>query len=98
MSILIDSPVALVAPRLCAPAAGVRRYADAQPRLGSGSRTTAAPMAWRDLTGSMKPGFETTAHQHPTQDGRTAIAGAAYVTFNQHFSIRSGPPTSRPPA
>jgi hypothetical protein len=52
-------------------------------------------MAWRDLTGSTKRGFETVATQG-TQDGRTAFAGAAYVTANH--STRSGPPTSRPPA
>jgi hypothetical protein len=97
VSILIDSPAALVAsPRLCAPVAGTRMFADdAQPRLLSRSATTAAPMAWRHLTGSTKRGFETVAKRE-TQDGRTAFAGAAYVTANH--SIRSGPPTSRPPA
>ena len=95
MSILIDIPAALVAsPRPCAPIAGVRLHADdAQPRLRSRSEMTAAPMAWRDLTGSTKRGFETAA-KRITSDGRTT----AYVTANQHFSTRSGPPTSRPPA
>ena len=55
-----------------------------------------APMAWRDLTSSMKRGYDTVA-EHTTQDGRTAFAGAAYVT-KQHVTIRSGPSTSRPPA
>jgi hypothetical protein len=97
MSILIDIPAALVAsPRPCAPLAGERLHAaDAQPRLLSRSTVPAAPMAWRDLTGSTKRGFETVATQG-TQDGRTAFAGAAYVTANH--STRSGPPTSRPPA
>ena len=52
-----------------------------------------APMAWRDLTGSEKRRTELFA-QHTTQDARIADGGA-YVTHNQHFSIRSGPPTSR---
>ena len=98
MSILIDIPAALVAsPRPCAPVAGPRPFADdAQPRLLSRSTMAAAPMAWRHLTGSMKRGHETVAEQK-TQDGRTAFAGGTYVTTDQH-SIRSGPPTSRPPA
>jgi len=49
---------------------------------------------WRHQTGFMKQGFETAAK---AQDGRTAFAGTAYVTTDQH-STRSGPPTSRPPA
>ena len=56
----------------------------------------AAPMAWRHLNSSTKRGFE--AAEHTTQDGRTAFAGGTYVTTKQHYSIRSGPPTSRPPA
>ena len=81
MSQLIDTSAALVAPtRLC------------------------APTAWRDLTGSTKRRSESFAQhitaQHMTaqhlaaQDERVADGGA-YVTPNQHFSIRSGPPTSR---
>ena len=102
MSILIDNPAALVAsPRPCAPLAGARPFADdAQPRLQGRLTMTAAPMAWRHLTGSSKRGFESAAQhttQHTTQDGRTADGGT-YVTTDQHFSIRSGPPTSRPPA
>jgi hypothetical protein len=98
MSILIDIPAALVAsPRPCAPVAGARLLADdAQPRLQSRSAMATAPMAWRHLTSSMKRGYDTVA-EHKTQDGRTAFAGGTYVTTNQH-SIRSGPPTSRPPA
>lgn len=98
MSVLIDIPAALVAsPRPCAPLAGARLFADdAQPRLSGRSPMTAAPMAWRDVNGSSKRGFENAA-QHTTQDGRTADGGT-YVTTKQHFSIRSGPPTSRPPA
>lgn len=98
MSILIDIPAALVAsPRPCAALAGVRLHADdAQPRLMSRSSMPTAPGGWR-RTGSMKRSFETAATQG-TQDGRTAIIGAAYVTTNEHFSTRSGPPTSRPPA
>jgi hypothetical protein len=72
VSILIDIPAALVAPRPC------------------------APMAWRDLNSSSKRAFDVA--EHTTQDGRTAFAGGTYVTSKQHFSIRSGPPTSRPPA
>jgi|tagenome__1003787_1003787.scaffolds.fasta_scaffold19944453_2 hypothetical protein len=99
MSNLIDIPAALVAsPRPCAPLAGARLHADdAQPRLRRLSMPT-AEMAWRQLTGSEKRGFETAAKQGTTQDGRTAFAGVAYVTAHQYFSIRSGPPTSRPPA
>ena len=98
MSILVDIPAALVAsPRPCASLAGARLHADdAQPRFRSLSETTALPMAWRDLTGSTERGFETAA-KRITQDGRTAY-GVAYVTAHQHFSTRSGPPTSRPPA
>jgi hypothetical protein len=98
MSILIDIPAALVAsPRPCAPVAGARLLADdAQPRVLRRPTMAAAPMAWRHLNGFGKRGFETA--KPTTQDGRTAVAGAAYVTHNQHFSIRSGPPTSRPPA
>ena len=100
MSSLIDIPAALVAsPRPCAPLAGARLHADdAQPRLRSRSEMTAVRMTWRDLTGSTKRGFETAAKQGTTKDGRTAVAGVAYVTAHQHFSTRSGPPTSRPPA
>ncbi|HEY0240576.1 MAG TPA: hypothetical protein VGC37_18245 [Friedmanniella sp.] len=57
---------------------------------------TVAPMAWRQLTSSLKRGYDTVA-EHKAQDGRTAFAGGTYVTTNQH-STRSGPPTSRPPA
>ena len=98
MSILIDIPAALVAaPRPCTPVAGVRAYADdAQPRLRSRSEMTATSMAWRHLTGTTTRGFETAA-KRTNQDGRTASTGA-YVTAKQHFSTRSGPPTSRPPA
>ena len=98
MSILIDIPAALVAsPRPCAPVAGARLLADdAQPRLVNRPETTVAALAWRQLSGSEMRGFETAAHR-TTQDGRTADGGA-YVTTKQHFSIRSGPPTSRPPA
>lgn len=98
MSILIDIPAALVAsPRPCAPLAGARLHADdAQPRLRNLSTTTDARMAWRHLDGSMARGFET-ADKQGNQDGRTAFAGAAYVT-KHHFSTRSGPSTSRPPA
>lgn len=96
MSTLIDIPAALVAsPRPCAAPAGARLLADdLQPRLISRLDMTAVPMAWRQPTGSER-GFETAAHR--TQDGRTANGGA-YVTTKQHFSTRSGPPTSRPPA
>ena len=99
MSIVIDTPAALVAsPRPCAPLAGVRLHADdAQPRLLARLTMLTAATAWRAMTSSEKRGFETAAEQG-NQDGRTAIAGAAYVTTKQHFSIRSGPPTSRPPA
>ena len=98
MSTFIDIPAALVAsPRPCAPVAGARLLADdVQSRLMDRVEMTAAPMAWRHLAGSTKRGFETAAHR-TTQDGRTAN-GVAYVTSKQHFSIRSGPPTSRPPA
>ena len=98
MSTLIDIPAALVAsPRPCAAPAGVRLHADdAQLRLLGRFEMAAAPMAWRHLNGSTTRGFQTAAHR-TTQDGRTAN-GAAYVTSKQHFSIRSGPPTSRPPA
>jgi hypothetical protein len=94
VSSLIDIPAALVAsPRPCAPVAGARPFADdAQPRLLGRFEMTAALMAWRHVDGSTKRGSETAA-QHTTQDGRTA-----YVTSKQHDSIRSGPPTSRPPA
>ena len=97
MSILIDIPAALVAsPRPCAPVAGARLFADdAQPRL-QGRLEMTTSMTWRHLNGSTKRGFENAA-QHTTQDGRNADGGA-YVTSKQHFSIRSGPPTSRPPA
>jgi hypothetical protein len=99
MSILIDIPAALVAsPRLRTSVAGVCLLADdAQPRLMSRSTMATARTTWRHTTGSEKRDFETAAAQG-NQDGRTAIAGAAYVTTKQHFSIRSGPPTSRPPA
>jgi hypothetical protein len=99
VSILIDIPAALVAsPRPCAPLAGARLHADdAAPRLRSRSEMTVAAMAWRHGTGSTKRGFESAA-KRTTQDGRTAFTGVAYVTANQHFSIRSGPPTSRQPA
>ena len=50
---------------------------------------------WRHQTGFVKQGFGTAAAK--AQDGRTAFAGTAYVTTDQH-STRSGPPTSRPPA
>jgi hypothetical protein len=98
MSDLIDIPAALVAsPRPCASVAGARPSAvDAQPRLHRLSMPT-AHAAWRHVTGSEKRGFETAAKQE-TQDGRTAFAGGTYVTTDQHFSIRSGPPTSRQPA
>lgn len=98
MSIHIDIPAALVAsPRPCAPVAAVRPFADdAQPRLLGRFEMTAAAMAWRLENGSTKRGHGTAA-QHTTQDGRTADGGT-YVTSKQHFSIRSGPPTSRPPA
>ena len=98
MSILIDIPAALVAsPRPCAPVVGLRLHADdAQPRLRTRSEMTVAAMAWRLETGSAERGFETVAKQ-TTQDGPTAFAGGTYVTTHQH-SIRSGPPTSRPPA
>ena len=97
MSVLIDIPAALVAsPRPCAPVAGARLFADdAQPRLLGRLPMTAAPMAWRQLDGSTKRGSEDAAGT--TQDGRTGFTGVAYVTSKQH-SIRSGPPTSRPPA
>ena len=97
MSTLVDIPAALVAsPRPCAPVAGARPFADdTQPRLTNRLRTTAAVMAWRHLTGSETRGHDTAAHRTTVQDGRTAIGGA-YV--KQHFSIRSGPPTRRPPA
>ena len=56
--------------------------------------------AWRPMTGSDLRAFEAAAQHNQTehnQDGRTAIDGAAYVTTTkQHFSIRSGPPPSRP--
>ena len=99
MSDLIDISAALVAsPRPCAPVAGASPFADdAQPRLLGRFEMTAAAMAWRHLNGSTARGFET-ATQQGTKDGRTASTGAAYVTKHQHFSIRSGPPTSRPPA
>jgi hypothetical protein len=98
MSNLIDIPAALVASRLRASVAGVCLLADdAQPRLMSRSTMRTARTTWRQVTGSEKRGFDTAAKQG-NQDGRTAIAGAAYVTTMQHFSIRSGPPTSRPPA
>ena len=98
MSTLVNTSAALVAsPRPCAPVAGARPFADdAQPRLMNRLQTTVAAMAWRQLTGSTTRGHET-AHRTAAQDGRTAIGGA-YVTSKQHFSIRSGPPTSRPPA
>jgi hypothetical protein len=87
--------VALPRPRVSVP--GVRLHADdAQPRLMSPSMPT-AHVAWRPMTGSTKRGIAAAAKQE-TQDGRTAITGVAYVTANQHFSTRSGPPTSRPPA
>ena len=96
MSDLIDISAALVAsPRPCAPVAGARLHADyAQPRLRSMTPTT-APAAWRLVGGTEMRGFESIAKQG-TQDGRTAFAGAAYVTTNEH-KTRSGPPTSRPP-
>jgi len=98
MSILIDIPAALVAsPRPCAPLAGAPVHADdAQPRLRNRSTATVARMAWRHLDGSKARGFETATKQG-NQDGRTAFAGAAYVT-KHHFTTRSGPSTSRPPA
>jgi hypothetical protein len=97
VSILIDIPAALVAsPRPCAPVAGARPFADdAQPRLLGRLQTTAARMAWRQLAGSTKRGSENAART--TQDERIAFTGATYVISKQH-SIRSGPPTSRPPA
>ena len=87
MSDLIDISAALVAsPRPCAPVAGARLLADdAQPRLLGRSTMAAAPMAWRHLNSSAKRGFGAAEH-------------GTYVTTKQHFSIRSGPPTSRPPA
>jgi hypothetical protein len=92
-----DSSAALVAsPRPCAPVAGARVHADdAQPRLLSRSGMPSAYETWRHQTGFMKQGFRTAAAAK-TQDGRTAFAGAAYVTTDH--STRSGPPTSRPPA
>ena len=98
MSIVIDCSAALVAlPRPRVSVLGARLHADdAQPRLMSRSTMSAARTAWRPMAGSTKRGFE--AAKQLTQDGRTAIDGAAYVTANEHFSIRSGPPTSRPPA
>lgn len=95
MSDLIDISAALVAsPRPCASFAGARLHADdAQPRLRARTMST-ADAAWRLMGGTEVRGFETTAQQG-TQDGRTAFAGAAYVTTNQHLT-RSGPPTSRP--
>lgn len=97
MSDLIDISAALVAsPRPCAPITGARLHADdAQPRLRS-MTTPTAHADWRLMGGTEVRGFETIAKQG-TQDGRTAFAGAAYVTTNQHRT-RSGPPTSRQPA
>jgi hypothetical protein len=97
MSILIDdSSAALVAsPRLCAPVFGASVRVDAQSRLLSRSAMPVAHATWRQLDELTKRGFRTAAQRN--QDGRTAIAGDAYVTTKQH-SIRSGPPTSRPPA
>ena len=97
MSDLIDISAALVAsPRPCAPVTGARLHADdAQPRLRSMTMPT-AHADWRLMGGTEVRGFATIATQG-TQDGRTAFAGAAYVTTNQHLT-RSGPPTSRPPA
>jgi hypothetical protein len=99
MSDLIDIPAALDAsPRPCAPVFGaLRRLDDAQPRLTARSSMPTAFAAWRGVTGSTTRGFETAA-KPGTQDGRTAIAGAAFVTTKHHYSTRSGPPTSRPPA
>lgn len=98
MSDLIDIPAALVAsPRPCAPVVGARLFADdARLRLLGRPETTATRTTWRHLDGSAMRG-STTAAQHTTQDGRTAD-GVAYVADKQHFSTRSGPPTSRPPA
>ena len=87
MSDLIDISAALVAsPRPCAPVFGARLLADdAQPRLVGRSTTADTSMAWRHLNSSTKRGFEAAEH-------------GTYGTTKQHFSIRSGPPTSRPPA
>jgi hypothetical protein len=96
VSILIDMPAALVAsPRPCALVDGARLLADdAQPRVMSRSAMPVVDTTWRQSNESFKRGFETAQRN---QDGRTAFAGAAYVT-TKHHSIRSGPPTSRPPA
>ena len=88
MSIVIDTPAALVAsPRPCAPA-GTRLHADdAEPRLRDRSAMPAAVLAWRDLTGSGW-GYETAAAELFT----------SVITFDKQHSTRSGPPPSRPPA
>ncbi len=100
MSTTIDCSAALVAsPRLRVPVAGARLHVDdAQPRLENRLPMPTAVAVRGPMTGSKVRGFETAAAQG-NQDGRTAIVGAAYVTTTkQHFSTRSGPPTSRPPA
>ena len=101
MSIVIDCSAALVAPpRARVSLAGARLLADdAQPRLETRSPMPTTAAAWRLMDGSTMRGFELAGAQG-TQDGRIASNGAAYVTATtkQHFSTRSGPPTSRPPA
>jgi hypothetical protein len=100
MSILIDDcSAALVAlPRPRVSLAGARLHVDAT-ELRPASRPSMPTVfaTWRPMAGSTKRGYEAAAQQG-TQDGRTAITGAAHVTTNKHFSIRSGPPTDRPPA
>ena len=98
MSTIIDCPAALVAlPRERALVDGARLHADdAQPRPENRSWMPTAHVAWLPTTGSTMRGFEPAARG--TQDGRTAVAGGTYATSKQHFSIRSGPSTSRPPA
>ena len=103
MSIVIDCSAALVAtPRARVSldlVLGARLLADdAQPRLENRSMMPTAVPAWRLSTGSTTRGLEL-AIQQGTKAGRAVIEGAAYVTTTkQHFSTRSGPPTSRPPA
>lgn len=100
MSTTIDCSAALVAtPRPRAALAGVRLHADdAQPRLDNRPVMPAAVAAWRLPSGSTMRSLEL-AIQQGTKAGRAVIQGVADVTTSkQHFSTRSGPPTSRPPA
>ncbi len=99
MSTTIDRSAAFVAPsRPRVLDLGTRLHVgDAQPRPVNRPMMPATAAAWRLPTGPATRGLGLITQG--TKAGRAVIEGAAYVTTTkQHFSTRSGPPTSRPPA